>query len=206
MKKKYTNCACAAVAALLFAPFTAKADALADLSHLSHSLEKIADALSHEFSDHYRNSRSYAHLVSDIRKIRSEASHLHALARNHHPSLHHIEQDVEDLDKLAHHLHNMVNQIERDAGHFAFRAFGDTRHVHSGLASLNSTIHSLERAASRYEREQNHGHHGRQPVVIQPRNPVVVHPRTPVVRQPPARPPSPRELHRRLKAAIFGRR
>ncbi len=232
-KKQFTYSICAVVAAMLFIPFSAKADSRADLIRLSHSLEEIVDELSHEFSAHYRNSHSYSHLISDLKKIKSEASHIHSLAHNHNVSVHHLEEDMEELDELSHHLHKLVDQIEKNAGTYVFRLFGDTRHVHSELSKMTNNIHSMERAVDRMERERNaHHNHGnnnqfsnqhnqnnsgliQQNRIIQQnglfqQNRQIQHSghsqHSQQNNQPVVRPPSPVDLHNRSKAALFGRR
>jgi len=226
-KRQFTYSICAVVAAMLFIPFSAKADSRADLIRLSHSLEEIVDELSHEFGAHYRNSHSYSHLISDLKKIKSEASHIHSLAHNQNVSVHHLEEDMEELDELSHHLHNLVKKIERDAGTYVFRLFGDTRHVHTELSKMTNNIHSMERAVDRLERErnahQNHAHnnqfnnqHNQNNNIFNQQNRQIQqnqhnqhsghNQQRGQSNQPVVRPPSPIDLHNRIKAALFGRR
>jgi len=79
------------------------------------------------------------------------------MTRDCYASIRHIKADVAELDRLSNHLHDVVVAAER--GRHGRRAYGDTRHVHGLLNSLNRSIHSMQRTLERMA-HYNRGHRG----------------------------------------------
>lgn len=150
-----------AVSALALATVNVEARHENELVRLAHRIEDIVEELEEEFEDHYEHSGAYRHLISDLSKIEDEAGHIDDLAHNPHASLRHLKADLEDLDDLAHHLHSVIDAVSR--GRYSGHVDGNARHVHTMLASLNSTIHRMERVVASYtapvrRHDDHHGH------------------------------------------------
>ena len=132
------------------------------LIHLSHELEELAGSLHEEFGAHYSHTSAYRHLLADASSIAGRADHIHRLAHDPRAYLIHIEADLRQLDELAHHLHELVDVT--DAGHYG-HVHGDSRHVHTLMASLTGVIHSMESEVQAMQRPacqfENH-HYGSQ--------------------------------------------
>ena len=143
--------ACATVLQLAAIASQARYDS--ELSHDAHRIESIAHELRDEFRSHYRHVRAYHHMQSDILEVISKVRHIERLSHHPHSSLPHIAAGLRTLDRMAHDLHALVDDVEdgRDRRYVE----GDTRHVHSLLSSLNSTIHSMESTVE----EMRHGDH-----------------------------------------------
>ena len=62
-----------------------------------------------------------------------------------------LQREVADLDQVIHALHALVDQMEKDAGKYALRMFGNTRRVHALLGTLENKTHSMQ------NRSQNTG-------------------------------------------------
>lgn len=128
-----------AVAALALSTGNSEARGQNNLVRMAHDIENIGKELKNEFQTHYKRSKEYRHLMTDINDLLKQANHIDELAHDPRTSYKHIKTDLAKIDKLAHHLHALVDRI--DGG-----CTGNVRHVHSKLASLDRTIHNMQRA------------------------------------------------------------
>ena len=143
---------------MLFAPLSARADDLEYIEDLADDLEEITDELDDEFNDHYGNDRSYDTLNSRLRKIDSKRSWVHRLSRRRSTTSSVIHEEIAELDQLSHDLHEFVDQMEKNAGKYLFRMFGDTRKIHTLLAAMEKNIHSMQNRASGSGQGSNYGY------------------------------------------------
>lgn len=130
------------------------------IENLADGLEEITDDLDDEFDDHYRNDPSYDRLNSRLRNIDSKRSRVHKLSRRSSTTSSVIQGEIAELDQLSHDLHGFVDQMEKNAGKYLFRMFGDTRKIHTLLAAMEKNIHSMQNRASGSGQGSNDGYRG----------------------------------------------
>ena len=129
------------------------------LSREAHRVVDDANQLTREVNLHFRHSSGYRHLLRDAAEIRGKAEHIDELSHHLHgiDDLRHLQDDLEDLDELVHHVAELVEDISHGRGHGHGHTHGDTHHVERLIASLNRSLHSMERMASEMGRRCRHG-------------------------------------------------
>ncbi len=145
---------------ILFAPLSARADYLDYIEDLTDDLEEITDDLDDKFDNHYGNDPSYDTLNSRLRNIDSKRSRVHKLSRRSSTTSSVIHEEIAELDQLSHNLHEFVDQMEKNAGKYLFRMFGDTRKIHTLLGAMEKNIHSMQNRASGSGQGSNDGYRG----------------------------------------------
>lgn len=119
----------------------------------AHRVVDLSDDLESELNKHFRHSSEYRHLINDVYKIRAEAKHIDKLSHDLHglSDVRYLEADLKDLDGLVHHMGDLLDDIDRR--HTRSHTHGDTRHVRSLVASVNRSIHSMERTVAEQRRK-----------------------------------------------------
>ena len=126
------------------------------LTREAHRVIDAAEELTREVNLHFRHSSGYRHLLIDAVAIRRKAEHIDALS--HHvygiDDVRHLQDDLRDLDGLVHHVGEVIEDIGRGRGRGHTHC--DTRHVEELVASINRSLHSMERMVSEMERGCRH--------------------------------------------------